>query len=142
MFQPLETYGTWQRHRDLETRPDWPVYRCAKCGQYVEIRSTTQTVAEVLDSTDHCDAATENPRPPLQMATTYATAVARWIAAGFPRRSDDEVDQIFEICRACKWMHAAGYCQKCGCRLSKSRQAMTNKIRMATEHCPLPDQKW
>jgi hypothetical protein len=82
------------------------------------------------------------PPSPATTVPRYVTAVARWIAAGFPRRSDDEVDQIFEICRACKWMHAAGYCQKCGCRLSKSRQAMTNKIRMATEHCPLPDQKW
>jgi hypothetical protein len=108
-----------------------------------ELLQATLAVAPDVDaaSPEAMDSASPQPTT-VQKATTYATAVARWIAAGFPIRSDEEVERIYEICSACKWMHAAGYCQKCGCRLSKSRQAMTNKIRMATEHCPLPDQKW
>jgi len=67
--------------------------------------------------------------------TTYAAALARWVTAGRPTRSDEEVERIHTICTGCKW-HDNGYCLGCGCRVSSSAFAILNKIRMATENCP------
>jgi hypothetical protein len=68
----------------------------------------------------------------------YARALARWTAAGFPERSQANVERILPICQACNW-YAAGRCTKCRCRVN-SGPAAINKIRMATEDCPLG--KW
>jgi len=69
----------------------------------------------------------------------YATALARWTAAGFPKRSQEEVVRIeTTICRPCEH-YLDGRCKKCGCRVTQG-QAMVNKIRMATENCP--EGKW
>jgi hypothetical protein len=71
----------------------------------------------------------------------YAAALARWTGAGFPTRADDEVARIArEHCNgACdKWR--VGRCVACGCNVNTSRFAVWNKIRMATENCPLG--KW
>lgn len=82
----------------------------------------------------------------------WAQALARWMRAGFPRRSQSEVDRCLRICvncptdnyvpdnpkctgEACR-MKTGGRCKLCGCRVSKSRVAVINKIRMATEGCP------
>lgn len=75
-------------------------------------------------------------------AVRYATAVARWIAAGSPARTDDDVERIYEtLCRPCEYFNPQRQgCKVCGCRLGKSKNALVNKIRMATEHCPR--QKW
>ena len=86
--------------------------------------------------------ATGDASPGLGMAPRYLSAVARWTAAGFPTRSDEEVERIYALCAECPWKHEDGYCRRCGCWLNKSQHAMANKIRMATEHCPLPTPKW
>lgn len=68
-------------------------------------------------------------------AAHYAHALARWAAAGFPTRSQDEVERIlYECCQPCE-SHVDGRCQICRCRVN-SGPAITNKIRMATEDCP------
>lgn len=92
------------------------------------------------------------PRPEV-LAQRYAAAVSRWKAAGYPTRSVQEVAEIFEKhCKVCPRFSQrsgeSGRCTVCGCNLrSSSRSAgrsflglldtLTNKIRMATEHCPL-----
>jgi len=78
----------------------------------------------------------------VRQAATYATAVARWMAAGRPERSQAEVDRIYHtLCVRCEHITETGdQCRKCGCRLSTDRPALLNKIKMATEHCPLD--KW
>lgn len=75
----------------------------------------------------------------------YGQAVANWISRGRPKRSDDEVRELFAICTACTPHfrpnnESVGSCGLCGCRLSIGGSAMTNKLRMATESCP--DGKW
>lgn len=71
----------------------------------------------------------------------YGRALRRWTWAGFPMREQAEVERIeAEICRPCE-MYDDGHCGKCGCRVSKRRWfAVLNKIKMATESCPLG--KW
>ena len=69
----------------------------------------------------------------------YAHALARWTAAGFPTRDQAEVERIEAICVACEH-YRNGRCKKCGCCVNKSRMAVLNKIKMATESCPVG--KW
>lgn len=69
----------------------------------------------------------------------YARALARWTAAGMPTREQAEVERLEAVCRACEH-YRKGRCTKCGCCVSKSRAAWRNKIKMATENCPV--EKW
>ena len=66
---------------------------------------------------------------------TYATALRKWAAAGFPTRSDEEVERIYsEHCVPCKYFQR-GHCAKCGCKL-RSTVTIHSKLKMATESCP------
>jgi len=69
---------------------------------------------------------------------SYAEALIQWTAAGKPERADDEVVRIFQqICKPCRWFdRRRTICRGCGCRVADSGFAITNKIKMATEHCP------
>ena len=70
----------------------------------------------------------------------YAQALAHWTAAGFPVRDQSEVERIEgELCRPCE-KYVEGQCKRCGCRVNKSSIAVANKIKMATEKCPIG--KW
>ena len=72
-------------------------------------------------------------------ARHYMRALARWTAAGFPVREQAEVERIeCEICRPCE-KYVNGRCKQCGCRVNRA-VALVNKIKMATENCPL--KKW
>jgi hypothetical protein len=80
------------------------------------------------------------PEPPglVRRALSYAEALAQWTAAGRPERSDKEVERIFNgFCKPCRWFHRRRkICRGCGCRVADKGFAITNKIKMATEHCP------
>jgi len=85
-------------------------------------------------------------RPP-RIATrigNYTRAVSRWIAAGRPVRSDEQVRYIYETyCKPCEHFdERRNACLLCGCYLSPNGAALQNKLRMATEHCPLQPAKW
>lgn len=73
----------------------------------------------------------------------WSQAVAKWLAAGRPTRTDEQVADLLKICRECeKYDHDHQRCNLCGCKASKSSYATTNKLRMATEACPLNPPKW
>lgn len=82
----------------------------------------------------------EPPPPPgiVRRAFSYAEALARWTAAGRPERSDKDVEHIFaHFCKPCRWFQRRRQiCRGCGCRVADKGFAVTNKIKMATEHCP------
>jgi len=70
-------------------------------------------------------------------AVKYAKALMRWIAAGRPVRTDDEVAEIVAMCEACKHYKAKQKrCSVCGCRVSTGKLAVFNKCRLLTEFCP------
>lgn len=71
--------------------------------------------------------------------TNYATAIRKWIAAGRPVRSDAVVEEIFEKhCSTCSMFDPKKRaCKSCGCAVNKSPFPLTNKLKMATESCPL-----
>ena len=73
----------------------------------------------------------------------YATSTENWIRAGSPIRDDQEVEKILGLCRSNKCEQfvvnqdgETGHCRVCGCELNRLG-GLVNKIRRATEHCPL-----
>jgi hypothetical protein len=68
----------------------------------------------------------------------YKEAVSRWLKAGKPTRTKQQMEQIVEAhCKKCDWYDKkAKRCKGCGCRISNSSIAIANKVKMATEHCP------
>ena len=70
----------------------------------------------------------------------YTKATKRWIKKGSTKRTDEEVNHIYDdICKPCQHFVKKS-CKLCGCKVSKSKSGLTNKIRMATENCPI--KKW
>ena len=74
------------------------------------------------------------------LAYRYTRALSRWIKAGRPLRSEEEIKRIFEtFCEPCE-DYDGTVCRHCGCRVNLANAAMLNKIAMATEECPVG--KW
>ena len=74
-----------------------------------------------------------------QKVVRYTRALSRWVKAGRPVRTEEEIIQIFEQhCQACSdYEERTSSCGHCGCRVNTSNIAPLNKIAMQTEHCPL-----
>lgn len=88
----------------------------------------------------------DEPISVMRRASRYAAAMARWIAAGSPARSQERIDAILaNHCNPpsapCEHF-ANGVCGKCGCLINASPEAWQNKLAMATEACPLSPPKW
>lgn len=98
---------------------------CIHCG-YVARKPNTRRMCSV-------------DRPPSVTAqlSSYAAAVSRWLAAGRPVRSDEQVGELLAICQDNRCgKYRDGQCLACGCRVNSSGWALANKLRMATESCP------
>lgn len=85
-------------------------------------------------------------------AGRYVQSTVEWASAGVPERTDEDVNRIAAICVKCEHFNS-GICnhKNCGCgvRTTTGEQTlvgiifgggMVNKIRRATEHCPIG--KW
>jgi hypothetical protein len=98
-----------------------------------------RVVAPKIDMTPEAKQGAEKLGITWEHARHYAKALYQWTKAGFPERTQEEVEQIErEICRPCE-AYRDGRCKRCGCNVSLG-PALVNKIRMATEHCPA--KKW
>lgn len=90
-----------------------------------------------------------------QRLKNYIEALRRWSKAGYPTRTTEEAQAIFEkhclMCdqyskekRICLHVdcgcHISGQYQKPQTRMKNIRRAMSDKLLMATESCPL--NKW
>ena len=82
------------------------------------------------------------------LVNRWKDAVIKWNRAGRPVRTDEEVASCLAVCvandvkteggRKCyttSWI--GGRCKQCGCRVNEGSIPVANKIRMATEDCPL-----
>ena len=78
------------------------------------------------------------------LAYRYTRALSRWIKAGRPVRSEEEIEWIFEAhCKPCEaFDEESSSCLHCGCRVNLAKSAPLNKIAMATEECPLGKWRW
>jgi hypothetical protein len=98
---------------------------------------------EILPEEDPTGAVPEFPAMSVQL-WLYKQALQKWHAAGRPVRTKEEVEDILENkCKPCPWYDAEkSRCKGCGCRVSNGGFPALNKIKMATEHCPHPEEKW
>lgn len=112
--------------------------KCTSCSLKANDIQGTHPIATVTKSVEQVPT-TPNLRTRI---LTYTEAVAKWITAGRPERSDEEVQRIFqEHCEPCSWRkRRSNICRGCGCRVAAYGMAVLNKIKMATEHCPR--EKW
>ena len=122
----------------FNTTPEGDSFRhiCERCG--VSILSASERHFR------RCAASTEQPAGLIARSLSFRRAVARWTAAGFPKRTPEEVANLFAICKACPKFKPgktdeSGSCSKCGCQLGAGN-AVVNKLLWATEKCPIG--KW
>ncbi len=78
----------------------------------------------------------------VKRAYRYGRALSRWIKAGRPARSENEILGIFTTyCQECDSLDREyGRCTVCGCHVGLRAAPLLNKIAMATEHCPV--ERW
>jgi len=83
----------------------------------------------------------EAPALPTQIKH-YAKAVYKWVAEGHETRTDEEVEAIFkDHCSQCTlYDKEKQICKHCGCRIKIGGIAVSNKLKMKSERCPLG--KW
>jgi len=77
------------------------------------------------------------------MVCRYAAALKKWVAAGRPTRTDEEVEAIKAICKSdeCKkYEPIEGRCRACGCKIHTPGITILSKAKLATETCP--KDKW
>lgn len=111
-------------------------WRCPKCGVVAE-RTPHGPVLCVCGYLDESGELTPVTEPHLSRRLVYyGEAVSRWIAAGQPTRTDEDVQTILAICLACD-KFTGKKCLMCGCRINDKEGGLFNKARMATEHCPV-----
>ena len=122
---------------------------CQRCGTHL-VNMGTDTLAAVLARQPNCEGPRSGARtrPPVRprglvaKVRSYGKALSKWRAAGRPMRSYKEVERIYwKVCMACaQFSLEKATCKMCDCKVNRSKVAMLNKIRMATESCP--DGKW
>lgn len=88
--------------------------------------------------------------PEQRQREIYIVAIQRWVDKGGPLRDDEATDMIYEkLCQPCSKC-VQGACAGCGCGLQGDEEGLRtvlsafdeacpirNKIKLATEHCPL-----
>lgn len=80
----------------------------------------------------------------ISMIKRYMDAHTKWVKAGKPLRSSQEIKDIYAICENCQHFRKDLFGSRCGicnCRLHDTRKQL-NKIAMATESCPDTPPKW
>ena len=113
-------------------------YQCSECGY--------STVVEGLRK--NCKGRRVPTIPPLtRRVYNFSLATIQHVCRGCPSRSQEEVDAIIEICRACElWIQHPtnpdiGICghEKCGCTLTQQKRFLS-KLGWASQSCPI--EKW
>ena len=63
---------------------------------------------------------------------TYAKAIQRWVAAGMPERTDEEVAAIFDNhCQSCpKFSKSNSTCNVCGCKLKGNEAGLDRLLKV------------
>jgi len=109
-------------------------WKCPECG-YIDPRKAAKPPRRNCPNSPDLTEARERLGISVDDMKHWAQALARWTRAGFPTRSQAEVERCLRICVKCD-QYVGGRCKSCGCRVSKSRIAVANKLKMATERCP------
>lgn len=122
----------------FQATDDPQVHQCARCGF---VAAPTRFPPEKVRRQCQMTAVLAVRAPKFaDRVRSYREARERWIAAGRPVRTTEEMARLHEICTACEHFSGAS-CKLCGCAIHPSRKWL-NKLSWATEHCPLDEAKW
>jgi len=72
----------------------------------------------------------------IKQAETYLAERKKWADAGKPMRSQERIEELYQICKECEHFRSY-YCGICGCYINKGTKF--NKLLYATTICPLKD---
>lgn len=93
--------------------------------------------SSVLTTNGYCNECNEflNIEEPnlLNKAINFTKASLGHIKNGCKKRSEEEINEIFKICRSCELYNIEDKCNICGCNLKL-------KISWVEQHCPI--NKW
>lgn len=86
------------------------------------------------------------PQDTVSLVKRYSAERTKWVEAGKPLRSPEEIFTIFNnICSECEYFNRlskkSGECLICGCHL-KEKSTILNKLAWATTKCPKTPPKW
>lgn len=120
------------------------LYQCEWCNWVYTLRVDKPpkrhcpSAPSVVEAAERLTEETGDPSI-IDKAACYSVALARWTAAGFPMRTDEEVREIYEThCnprdKPCEDFRN-DTCRLCGCPVRPEGMAVRNKIKMATERC-------
>lgn len=116
------------------TVPNYGSVPKARCRASLEVPQTTTPRTTLV-------------KPPILSTRfySYCSAIARWVRAGMPTRTQEQIEQVHQICLDCEYLlhkHTDKQkCGKCGCNISLE-MSKRNKLYLATESCPLDPPKW
>lgn len=128
-------------------------YRCGLCNRPWESQLADPKeihrpcVEEFVPDGETPEQRAAKPKRTMRLAWSAAVAHAKWVKAGMPIRTPEEIEATFALCQACKFFEPntsepdKGHCGVCGCGLKKAG-GIGAKNMMATEHCPLTPPKW
>ncbi len=72
-------------------------------------------------------------KPIARKVTKFAVAAALHVMRGSPKRTDEEIEKLYEICRQCG-RFTKDACRLCGCRVTR-KKVYLNKLAWADQHC-------
>lgn len=146
-----------------EWREDGPPFKCVRCDQTANNKSSRKTCRVRQPSTE------DRPRPVqmppdrseqvkahgpeaveawslIRQTQSLAAEATKWVLAGCPLRSEDEQQAIEAICAACPKrvaIESGIACGICGCAVARKDPGEHSlKIKMATTHCPDKPALW
>lgn len=82
-------------------------------------------------------------------AARFIVAYYDWVRAGRPRRTPEQVKELYAICQSCPRFNPKGWttfgrgrCDLCLCHISPDATRDMNKLIWPTEGCPDVPPKW
>lgn len=121
--------------------PSLPILNVAPCEYRIMGNKCVVTGLEIDEQKcNRCVAETKEAEAGIvDKIGNFTSAVKHWVAAGRPVRSDERVQEIYEKhCSKCSMYDTEKKaCKSCGCAVNTSSFPLGNKLKMATQSCPL-----
>lgn len=94
-----------------------------------------KVVVQEQDDSTPKSAPTHTPPSITDMARSFFSSAAKFVAAGLPRTPLEQLQVRLDACKACQYWNPEGFggtgsCRQCGCSTEV-------KLRMATSACPM-----
>jgi hypothetical protein len=107
----------------------------AKQRKLIDVGDRSPAIPQALLTGPSAEPVPQDLPPITVRGLNFAGAVFRAAQQGFPRRTQDEINDRLAICQACEHL-VDNHCVLCGCACVEANQVM-NKLAWKTEKCPI-----